>query len=256
MFRTMLVVAAFAALISYGLESSQRVTFAVDAAESASPVVIELFTSQGCSSCPPADRLLTEIDSLRDEHGLPIYCLSFHVDYWNSLGWKDPYSSKLYTQRQRDYSAAFRSNRVYTPQMIVNGETEFVGSRGADAKAALRSALATPATTAVTLQATLTSDEASADVEFRVRGHERGSVLNVALVQDEVANEVPRGENAGRELAHVQVVRALKAVSLDEAKGKVKLKLSPDLATGALGVIAYVQDPRSMRISGAAAVGL
>src|SRR5579872_5297720 len=97
------------------------------------PVVIELFTSQGCSSCPAADKNLAELIEEAEKKGLPVYGLSFHVDYWNYIGWKDPYSRSEYTARQREYSSFLNSETVYTPQMIVNGEVEFVGS---DKKAA------------------------------------------------------------------------------------------------------------------------
>ncbi len=92
------------------------------------PVVIELFTSQGCSSCPAADKNLAELIDFYEKKGLPVYGLSFHVDYWNYIGWKDPYSNTKFTARQRAYSSFMKSESIYTPQMIVNGETEFVGS--------------------------------------------------------------------------------------------------------------------------------
>ena len=112
------------------------------AAAAAEPVaVVELFTSQGCSSCPPADAVLSRVDELAREKKLSVYVLSFHVDYWNRLGWTDPYSDDEFTRRQNQYAGLFRSNRVYTPQMIVNGQTEFVGSDAKRATQAIRRAL-------------------------------------------------------------------------------------------------------------------
>src|SRR5258708_28691391 len=92
------------------------------------PVVIELFTSQGCSSCPAADKNLAEIIEKAEVNGQQVIGLSFHVDYWNYIGWKDPYSKAEFTERQRKYSAHMNSESVYTPQMIVNSEKEFIGS--------------------------------------------------------------------------------------------------------------------------------
>src|SRR5258707_8836135 len=104
-----------------------------------SPVVVELFTSQGCSSCPPADSLLGELSKRSD-----VLALGFHVDYWDYIGWKDPYASKLATKRQHDYAAALRLHMVYTPQMVVDGRTDVVGSERGDVAAAIGKAAAQP----------------------------------------------------------------------------------------------------------------
>jgi len=252
MLRVLLLLAAVAGLMNFGLKSQQQEAFAQPASAPEGLLVVELFTSQGCSSCPPADRVLRELVSFGDKHQLPIYCLSFHVDYWNSLGWKDPYSSPLFTQRQRQYSMAFGNRSIYTPQMIVNGKTEFVGSRGKDVRKAIQSALATPATSTVKLKAQLADDGNSVQIEYAISGHEPDTTLNVALVQKKVTNQVPHGENAGRKLAHVQVVRTLKTIPLDNPSGKLRLELPADLAAKEANVVAYVQNPRSMQISGAA----
>ncbi|NOY29135.1 MAG: DUF1223 domain-containing protein [Planctomycetes bacterium] len=245
-----------AVLVSCGFEPTQRFAFAEPSQPPAGPVVVELFTSQGCSSCPPADLVLTEIAAFGDKHQLPIYCLSYHVDFWNSLGWKDPYSSPVFTKRQHRYAAAFGSSRVYTPQMIVNGETELLGSRGRDAKRILQKALATQATSAVELTAVLSSDKSSGEIKYTVIGNGPDMLLQVALVQRAAANKVPRGENAGRELTHVRVVRSLKTVPLETPQGKPSRgKLSIALPTGIevqdVSFVAYVQDRRSMQITGA-----
>ncbi|MCU1263294.1 MAG: hypothetical protein JWO80_6179, partial [Bryobacterales bacterium] len=106
------------------------------AAQTRTPVVVELFTSEGCSSCPPADKLLAEIERAQPVANAQVLVLSEHVDYWNRLGWRDPFSSVQFSQRQSDYSAAFQKDGVYTPQMVVDGRAEFVGSNAGDAKAA------------------------------------------------------------------------------------------------------------------------
>ena len=121
--------------------------------------VVELFTSQGCSSCPPADALLRKIHEYAEENKLPVYVLSFHVDYWNRLGWTDPYSDPTYTQRQRAYARHFGTDRVYTPQMIVGGEREFVGSNGKQAGVALQESLQASARVKVSVEVTSRENE-------------------------------------------------------------------------------------------------
>ena len=103
--------------------------------------VVELFTSEGCSSCPPADKLLGEIVANARENKKSVFALAFHVDYWDYIGWKDPYAKKAFSERQQRYAQTFRSNRIYTPQMVVNGTEEFVGSNRAKARANIESAL-------------------------------------------------------------------------------------------------------------------
>lgn len=204
--------------------------------------VIELFTSQGCSSCPPADQLLGEIVQWAEKHSQPVYCLSFHVDYWNQLGWLDPYSSPLATKRQRWYAELWKLRRVYTPQMVVNGRWQFVGSDRKRAQTAIRLALAPPnparepaATPAAeppagersaATRAAPTSGpsqeparrprlrlavEATAGerlgVRYQVTEIRQPMWLNLALLQPAADTEVPRGENGGRHLRHRHVVR-------------------------------------------------
>ncbi|MEM8945809.1 MAG: DUF1223 domain-containing protein [Planctomycetota bacterium] len=246
--RTLLATFAMLFLVS---ASGNRLK-AEDCQPQPSPVVVELFTSQGCSSCPPADKLLIGLAEIGEKHQLPVYCLSFHVDYWNSLGWRDPYSSEQFTKRQRQYAAAFQSNRVYTPQMIVGGEIEFVGSRGRDAQQAIQSALAAPATSTVTLETSVSADRRTVSVSYAVHDSAPAEKLNIALVQNSASNEVPRGENSGRSLAHVHVVRVFRTIDLQKPTGVLDLDLPEGLSAEASSVVAYVQDQRSLRITGAA----
>ncbi len=181
--------------------------------------VVELFTSQGCSSCPPADQLLAAVAELNTKRRLPVYCLSFHVDYWNSLGWADPFSDKQYTARQHAYAAKMRSDRVYTPQMVVNGAVEFVGSDAGRAKEAFKAALSRQPSSKVALQTQSLSDGSQIAVRYAVSRSQPREVLNVALAQIAAGNAVPRGENAGKDLSHVNVVRAFQTVELDKQGG-------------------------------------
>lgn len=217
------------------------------------PVVVELFTSQGCSSCPPADRLLREISTWSEQHRAPVFCLSFHVDYWNSLGWTDPYSSRQFSERQRAYANASRSARVYTPQMIVNGRAAFVGSRSADAQQAIKKALEAKPKCTIELTVKRSRNGERRRVEYAVAGGEENSVLNIAIIQREAKNKVPRGENAGRNLAHVNVVRAFQTVALERPTGQIEIQFPGGLDVDNARIIAYIQNRRSMQISGTTA---
>ena len=225
-------------------------------AEDAAPArfaVVELFTSEGCSSCPPAEQVLNRIaeDALEDDR--PIYTLAFHVDYWNRLGWTDPYSDAAYSQRQRQYAQAFRSRQIYTPQMIVNGEVEFVGSYERKAHRAIDHALELFAESAVTLSTE--TDEGKIIVKYEVSDAPDGAVLQIALTESDLVSRVERGENAGRTLHHAGVVRVFSTVDLADADdGQVKLSPPDDLDPQNATVVAYVQDPATMRIFGATAI--
>lgn len=174
--------------------------------------VVELFTSQGCSSCPSADENLMRIHRIAAAEGLPIYVLSFHVDYWNNLGWEDPFSGQRASQRQRQYARNFRSTRVYTPQMIVNGQAEFVGSNQALSNKAIVIALRSQA--AGTVDAKLAIDKAkrTIDVQLAALSLPAGGHVNIALVQKHGARTADAGENRGRHLQHVNIVRNFKTV--------------------------------------------
>ncbi len=178
--------------------------------------VVELFSSEGCSSCPPADDALAEIVQTAADRGQPVFALAFHVDYWNSLGWTDPYSSAAFTARQRDYAGKMHLSSLYTPQMVVNGSTELVGSNRASAREAINTALATAP--AGTLAATVEAKPAGGfTVNIKPVGlDEKSTVLNVALVEGGLSSNVKRGENSGRLLKHENVVRWFASRPLSE----------------------------------------
>lgn len=210
--------------------------------------VVELFTSQGCSSCPPADAQLRRIATASSGEGRVI-ALSFHVDYWNDLGWRDPFSDESYSERQRWYARRLRSSRVYTPQMVVNGTREFVGSNQSLVDAALRNAFEDEHVAEVALGALVRGKSLVVGVE--VTNALPGSFVQVALVQRERENHVERGENAGRTLRHVNIVRQFASMSL-----KPRLQLSFDRVPGGSRVVAYVQHPETLAVLGANALDL
>ena len=213
--------------------------------------LVELFTSQGCSSCPPADRLLRDL--LSDAEQKDIYALSFHVDYWNYLGWKDPYSDAAFSQRQRKYAQKFRSSRVYTPQMIVNGTQEFVGSDRTRAAIAIEKALSRQHDAFIELKWYPQSQK----LRYEVQGTSEASVLRIALVEKKIENSVPRGENRGRKLSHVQVVRKYESIPLGrDAAGDLSFTIPKDLDASQLEIVAYVQNQDSWMVTGATKVEL
>ncbi|MGO9255249.1 MAG: DUF1223 domain-containing protein [Bryobacteraceae bacterium] len=202
------------------------------------PVLVELFTSEGCSDCPPADRLLEHLDS-------QAIVLSEHVDYWDRLGWKDRFSSPLFSRRQESYSPLLNPKGPYTPEMVVDGEAEFVGSdakRAADAiaKAARRpKAEVKLSRTQAGLQVEIASPPASGDVWL-------------ALADDRDASEVAAGENRGRRLEHIAVVRSLRKIGSVKRGGAFSQLVELPAASAPQRVVVFVQEPGPGRVTGAA----
>lgn len=168
--------------------------------------VVELSTSEGCHSCPPADLLLGQLAAREWDNG-EVYALAFHVDYWNGLGWEDRFSDSAFTQRQYRYASAFAEKRVYTPQMIVDGRAGFVGSDRTRAVAAVEGALAQADDIGVALEVVDVSSGV-ARLQYRLSTTRRGLDLNVALLERQTSSDVKRGENAEKLLEHSYVVRA------------------------------------------------
>ena len=227
------------------------------------PVVVELFTSQGCSSCPPADRLLTKLGADPRFAG-KVLPLSFHVDYWNYIGWQDPFSSPRWSARQNDYARAFRSDRVYTPQAVVNGRSECVGNDERAVLSRISAALAKAPAGEVHLKLAPSGSPVKVGVDARIDrpGARHGLDVWVALYQTGLDTPVRAGENASRTLHNDYVVRRLeKAFTLSAAPGsqragEVTLPLDPSWNRSALGVVAFLQDPVTLEIEGAAAQAL
>lgn len=210
--------------------------------------VIELFTSEGCSSCPPADALLPK---LKEQYGDNLFILSFHVDYWNRLGWKDPFSSAEYSARQNRYAAAFKSENVYTPQAVVNGKAHITGSSRGGLEKLIRTELEGTKATSMQLSATLDGRSVTVAYETTLQS---GEVLNVALVQRVASVAVRAGENGGRKLEHHSVVRDFE--TMRDGSGTVRLAVPDGLMADALAVVAYVQRTGTMHITGAGEVAV
>ncbi len=179
-----------------------------------SPVLVELFTSEGCSSCPPADALLERLDRSQQVSGADLIVLSEHVDYWNDIGWKDPYSSHEYSERQSAYAAQFGLGSIYTPQMIVDGRFEFVGSDERRAKEAIQNAMKVTKTPVSMSISSSLSNEKMAVFHIETGPLPSSSTAEsagifLAITDDSDESHVSRGENAGRTLKHVAVLRNL-----------------------------------------------
>jgi hypothetical protein len=202
--------------------------------------VVELFTSEGCSSCPPADDVLAELAT----SNRPVYALAFHVDYWDELGWPDRFASHENTVRQRAYARAFGTSSVYTPQMIVGGTEQFTGSDRDRAAGSVSRALSHHADVQLVLRPHASGPDA-VTVDFEAPGAPSGAVLNVAVVERSASSSVRAGENAGKTLRHANVVRVFLAAPFRAPAGSVVLQLPPSLPRDGADLIAYVQQPSS-----------
>ncbi len=251
------VVAVALAAVALGRQGAAGPSPAPAAADGAT-VLLELFTSQGCSSCPPADRLLSRLAAEPDLAGR-VLPLAFHVDYWNSIGWRDPFSAAEWSARQERYARRLPGAQIYTPQLVIDGVAETVGSREAEIRRRIATALATPDPAAVEL--TVVPEDGAVRAEVRAERREgaarRPLVAWVALVEDGLSTPVGSGENAGRRLENDRVVRRLeKAFELAPrnagSTGTVRFALDPAWRRDRLGVVAFLQDPRSLAIAGAA----
>lgn len=212
--------------------------------------VLELFTSEGCSSCPPADDILRGV-----AHQDNVFALSFHVTYWNKLGWKDAFSQKMFDERQYAYGRLMQSNGVYTPQLVVNGLEEFVGSRKSQTEKSIEKSLSQKAKASIILNKMLENNTLKAN--YKLEGNFKNTVLNIALVERHIETKVLRGENSGRTLKHDNVVREFQTIQIEGAgKGSVSLSLPSDFKQKDGVVVAYLQNKDTWKIVAASKIGL
>jgi len=210
--------------------------------------VVELFTSEGCSSCPPADAVIAKLE--KENTDKPIYILAFHVDYWNRLGWKDVFSSAEYSQRQQQYSKWLGSD-VYTPQAVVNGRTELIGSEEGKLRTIIKTDLEKAPGTALALS-NIKVNGNKADVQYHITGSASGNVLLLAVIEKNAQSKVERGENSGRTLSHVQIVRGLTSATVKKDDSNVSVDLPKGFDSKAYEIIAFLQNPANGEITGAA----
>ncbi len=216
------------------------------------PVIAELFTSEGCSSCPPADGLLEMLLQGQPIKGVYVIPLSEHVTYWDHQGWKDPFSAQQYTVRQQQYGLRFNIESIYTPQLVVDGARELVGSD----KRAIERALADQAKTPKPVL-TVTATVADGSLNMAAAGPgltaEKDADLVFAVTEDHLVIDVPRGENAKRTLKHSGVVRWLKSAgAVGSSPATATVKLAQEWHRENLRVVAFVQSRKDRRVVAAA----
>lgn len=211
--------------------------------------VVELFTSEGCSSCPPADELVSKIQ--KEYKDQPVYILTFHVDYWNRLGWKDAFSSADYSKRQSNYADYLHIQSVYTPQIVVNGKKEFVGSEEGTLRNAIKAGLQKPSSAQIELS-NIKTETGKATLHYQAMDNGNNSVLLLALVERSAQTSVKAGENKGRNLSHVQIIRHLQTVALANGKGGAEsMALPKEFNAQNWEVIGLLQNTQTGEIIGA-----
>lgn len=230
------------------------------------PVVVELFTSEGCSSCPPADALLAEFDARQPLGSAEVIAIEEHVDYWDELGWKDPFSSASWTARQKDYAGTLRTGGAYTPQMVVDGTAGFVGSRGGTARQEIEKAASNRK---ARIEISQVSPAENKSVALKVSVEKLASVspkdtaeVILAITESGLRSSVKGGENNGKELQHSPVLREFKVIGTvgkngeEGFTGQLPVKLDSKWNVQNLRAVVFVQEKKSRRILGAAAIRL
>jgi hypothetical protein len=209
--------------------------------------VVELFTSEGCSSCPPADDAAIKLAA---EFPGKVYFLGFHVDYWDYIGWKDEYAKTSFTERQRKYGETFHLSSVYTPQAVVNGKKELVGSKENQLRAIINEQLKETSPSSIELTAKAVEKNITASYKVSNAGK---SDLHIALVQLKGVTNVKRGENSGHQLNHINIVREFKTIELNnQLSSSVTFSLPKGLSAKEVKLIAYIQEKKAGSITGAA----
>ena len=205
-------------------------------------VVLELFTSQGCSSCPPADKLVGTYSS--KENVIP---LSFHVDYWDRLGWKDPFSSHGYSQRQYMYASALHSN-VYTPQLVINGNAEMVGSDANKISSTLHKVFSEEADASLAISKT-ELENGKININFDVEGNIQNSVLNIAVIEKKTVTPIKAGENGGVTLTDYNVVRSFETLNkFETGENNASIDFPSTLKSANRAVVLYLQQKKDNHI--------
>lgn len=242
---------------------SQAQTGAAMPQSSRTPVVVELFTSEGCSSCPPADALLVRMDGAQLKGNVQLIALEEHVDYWNNSGWVDPFSSADWTLRQNVYAGALGNGNPYTPQMVVDGTIEFLGSHPDKARdAILKAANKTKIPVTMIPDSNGTGKENISVKVGKLEGISKGDAAEVwlAITETGLHSSVTKGENAGEELHHAAIVRSMRKIG--EAKGDGETSFTRDDSVSLkkewkrenLKAVVLVQEKKSRRILGAAEI--
>lgn len=208
-------------------------------------VLVELFTSEGCSSCPLADELLDEMTGILRKEGKQVVGLAFHVTYWDRLGWKDPYSDSLFTVRQKKYVEMLQVPRPYTPQAVINGQSEFVGSNPFQFRELVTAVCEQEQ--AFSVSGKVTRRDGILQVDFRSSRSSGPISMYAALVEKSIQHFVPRGENKSRTLKHYNVVRSLVSADLSE-HGQLMLRWPEGMKPENSEVVLFAQHKKNLRV--------
>ena len=224
------------------------------------PVVLELFTSEGCSSCPPADAFLKQLDDAGHVNEVEVIAIEEHVDYWDNLGWRDPFSSHDWTARQEDYARSLGHDGIYTPQLVVHGRRDLVGSSSREARQDIVEASKIPSASLRFSAVDVSAKSAEFSISIENAPPEaRSARLQIAVTERGLASNVLRGENEGRNLSHAPVLRSLTNVRIPKGNSSARtevqatVQLDPSWKRGNLRFVAFLQDPDNLHILGAAA---
>ncbi|MDP2527722.1 DUF1223 domain-containing protein [Maribacter dokdonensis] len=215
-------------------------------------VVLELFTSQGCSSCPPADALL---ETIKDSYPDNVFVLSYHVDYWNNIGWKDPFSNQKFTVKQSAYNTKFRYRSNYTPELVVNGKEHMVGSNRADVIRAVEKYSNLQSQNVIGIS-NITRDGDQATFEYNVNGKIEDKTIRAVLVLNERTTEVKRGENRHRTLKNANIVVAEKHLNDVKSKGFGSIEIPNIVGKNEAITLMLLVENEKVDITGAAKVAI
>jgi hypothetical protein len=240
--------------VGYRKISNKKTLQPIQLSDNQNFVLLELFTSQGCSSCPSADKLLEKTVLEAQKSGKKVFALSYHVDYWDRLGWKDPYSQAQFTKRQYDYADWLNTPNVYTPQIIANGQEEFVGSDSKKLNATIDKIQQGETKVSFDFK-NIEWKKNEVNLEINLSDLPKNTELNVALVSKTTENYIPKGENEGLKLRGANVVRVLQKVSSSALQNKISLLVPKDVEKQSIQIIAFIQDKQTHKVLGIGAFG-
>jgi hypothetical protein len=238
-----------------------------DATAAKTPVLVELFTSEGCNTCPPADKVLGYMEEKQPFPGTTVIALEEHVDYWNHDGWTDPFSSAKWTERQQNYENIFKKPQPYTPQMVIDGQAEVVGSNGPGVVEAVKAAVQKPKTDVKIVAGTVDPKGVRhfTVTTGKIAGASGGDSPEVwlAVTEDGLQSSVNAGENSGQTLHHAATMRSLQKIgvadaskSSDSFSGDAAVKFDPKWNAANSHVVVFIQEKKSREVLGASEIAL
>ena len=230
------------AITNYSLAQTNKNNLVINNSNFKSPVVLELFTSQGCSSCPPADFILSKYATENNGNVIP---LAFHVDYWNRLGWKDPFSKAQYSERQREYAQKINSSSVYTPQLIINGKYELVGSKENEIAEIVAKESKINKLIKINIESNVLKDNI-VKVKFNLSEIDSNSLVNTALVKKKEITSIKKGENSGLKQTNNNIVFDFKTMfSNNKNSFEQTFKFDKNWKSSDFLIVIYIQNKKT-----------